>query len=324
MHNNVKIVASLCTLLALCGCGSAESHVHDQPASTSHKFDGEYPIKIVCTTGQVAEMIGRIGGQHVRVHALMGPGVDPHLYRPDPADVGKLSEADAIFYNGMHLEGRMADLFVQMARRKATFAVTEGLQNRSDARLREPPDFEGMYDPHVWHDVELWAVCVQDMADALADFDSAHASDYHHQAGKYIGELNKLDSFCRTEIEKIPADRRVLVTAHDAFGYFGKAYGLEVHGLKGISTDEEKDITRQEELQEMIIERKIPAVFVESAVSSRTIEALIEPCRAAGHDLRQGGELFADAMGAVGTPEATYEGMIRHNVKTIVEALASQ
>jgi manganese/zinc/iron transport system substrate-binding protein len=318
-----RLVASLavCVLAALAGCGGT-SHSDQPPPSGPATFRGEYPIKVVCTTGQVAEMITQIGGEHVHVDTLMGPGVDPHLYRPIASDVRKLDEADAIFYNGMHLEGRMSDLFVKMARTKATFAVTEGLQSRNDPRLREPPEFEGMYDPHVWHDVALWSDCIHDMADALSKFDPAHAEDYRQNAADYLAELQGLDEYCKSEIAKIPAENRILVTAHDAFGYFGKAYGLEVFGLKGISTDEEKDVAHQEELQAMIIDRKVPAVFVESAVSHRTVEALIEPCRAAGHDLKLGGELYADALGPAGTPDSTYVGMIRHNVRTIVEALA--
>jgi manganese/zinc/iron transport system substrate-binding protein len=313
-----------CCLIAIVGCGESQHGDHAAAPANSSVFAGEYPMKIVCTTGQVAEMIVKIGGAHVHVDNLMGPGVDPHLYRPLPSDVRKLEVADAIIYNGMHLEGRMADLFVSMARRRATFAVTEGLQSRGDSRLREPPEFEGMYDPHVWHDVALWSDCVADMAEKLVQFDPTHAEDYKKNAAAYIAELAELDAFCKSQIAMIPEDRRVLVTAHDAFGYFGAAYGLEVHGLKGISTDSEKDVAHQEEIQAMIIERKIPAVFVESAVSHRTVQALIEPCRAAGHDLQQGGELFADALGAAGTPESSYMGMIRHNVRTIVDALSAE
>lgn len=324
MNLTSRQIAVSFTLLALVGCSSGESHEHSPTSKQSHAFSGTYPMKVVCTTGQVAEMIRRIGGDHVTVDALMGPGVDPHLYRPVASDVRKLSAADAIFYNGMHLEGRMGEVFVQMARNKPTYAVTEGLQSRADPRLREPPEFEGMYDPHLWHDVALWAACAEDMAAALAEIDATHADDYQTNAAEYIRDLKQLDAHCKAEIAKIPPARRVLITAHDAFGYFGKAYGLEVHGLKGISTDEEKDITHQEELQAMIIERQIPAVFVESAVSHRTVESLVEPCRAAGHDLQLGGELFADAMGQAGTPEATYSGMIRHNVKTIVTALTGK
>lgn len=310
-----------CLLAAGTGCApTGHSHTEGGRAS-AHEFSGAYPIKVVCTIGQVGEMIARIGGDHVQVETLMGPGVDPHLYRPVASDVRKLDQADAIFYNGMHLEGRMSDLFVQMARRKATFAVTEGLQARNDSRLREPPEFEGMYDPHVWHDVALWSDCVRDMAEALAKFDPAHKDDYAQSAETYIAELRELNDYCQSQIAGIPADKRILITAHDAFGYFGKAYGLEVFGLKGISTEEEKDIEHQEQLQAMIIERKVPAVFVESAVNHRTIEALIEPCRAAGHNLQLGGELYADALGPEGTLDSTYTGMIRHNVETIAKAL---
>jgi manganese/zinc/iron transport system substrate-binding protein len=278
-------------------------------------------MRVVCTTGQVAEIAARIGGDFVEVEALMGPGVDPHLYSPVASDVRKLSAADVILYNGLHLEGRMADLFVQMARRKATFAVTEGLQTRGDKRLREPPEFDGLYDPHVWHDPTIWADCVKDMADAMAEFDPTHADAYSKNAESYRAELAELDRFCRDEVAKIPKENRVLVTAHDAFGYFGKAYGIEVHGLKGISTEDEKDLKRQEQMVQMIVERKIPAVFVESAVAPKTIEALVEPCRALGWDVKIGGELYADALGPAGTDDATYAGMIRANVRTIVGAL---
>jgi len=310
-------------LLVATGCSkSAESHSHATSQNQAITFSGEYPISVVCTTGQVAEMVVRIGGEHIKVETMMGPGVDPHLFRPVHSDVEKLSSAEAIFFNGMHLEGRMSDLFVKMARSKATYAVTEGLQDRSDKRLREPPEFEGMYDPHLWHDVALWSDCARDVAENLAEFDPSNADSYRKNMEAYVGELAELHQFCTDEIAKIPADRRVLVTAHDAFGYFGKAYGLEVFGLKGISTEEEKDLAHQEVIQKMIIERKIPAVFVESAVAPRTIEALVEPCQDAGHDLKVGGELFADALGEAGTDESTYTGMIRHNVRTIVKALS--
>ncbi len=310
-------------LSSLLGCGAAHTTEHSEASGEVTAFTGTYPIKVVATTGQVAEMVARIGGEYVRVDALMGPGVDPHLYRPIASDVKKLDQADAIFYNGLHLEGRMADLFVQMARRKATFAVTEGLTTRDDKRLREPPEFAGMYDPHVWHDVALWSDCIGDVAEMLAKFDPTHATNYRENAAAYQTELATLDEFCKTEIAKIPKAQRVLVTAHDAFGYFGKAYGLEVFGLKGVSTEDEIDLSHQEMIQKMLVERKIPAVFVESAIAPRTVQALVEPCRAAGHDLQvPKEELYADALGLAGTDDSTYPGMIRHNVKTIVEALS--
>jgi len=315
-------------LLTLAGCNKADSHTHAPerqtgPERQTRTYAGEYPIRTLCTTGQVAEMLNRIGGEHLEVTALMGPSIDPHLFRPVVSDIEKLSKADAIFYSGLHLEGRMTELFVRMARSKPTYAVTEALQMRSDKRLREPPEFEGMYDPHVWHDVSLWADCVDDVADILGEFDPKHAAEYDKNAQAYRDELAELHQFCKDEIAKIPESSRVLVTAHDAFGYFGQAYGIEVFGLKGISSEEEKDLAHQEEVQKMIIERKIPAVFVESTIAHRTVESLIEPCRAAGWDLQNGGELYADALGEAGSEASTYTGMIRHNVRTIVEALTA-
>lgn len=319
-------LGSLLVLAVAVGCTqSSPSHdenSHEAAPASAHRFSGEYPIKVVATTGPVAELVRRVGGDHVEVEGLMGPGVDPHLYSPVASDVRKLTEADAIFYNGLHLEGRMAELFVKMARSKATYAVTEGLQSRHDKRLREPPEFAGLYDPHVWHDPMLWADCASDVAQNLSEFDPAHAANYQKNAAAYQAELKEVDKFCQDEIAKIPADRRVLVTAHDAFGYFGKKYGVEVFGLKGISTEEEKDLKHQEEIQRMLIERKIPAVFVESAVAPRMVSSLVEPCRAAGLDLQIGGELYADALGAPDSDAADYGGMIRHNAKTIADALS--
>lgn len=308
----------------IAGCQPVMSSTRTAESDGVRKFSGDYPIKVTCTTGQVAEMIRRIGGEYVAVEALMGPGVDPHLYSPVASDVRRLSGADAIFYNGLHLEGRMADLFVQMARSKATFAVTEGLQNRRDARLREPPEFAGLYDPHVWHDPVLWSSCVKDMTDSLAEFDPEHAAYYKSNAEQYRQELADLDAWCLKELDRIPLDRRVLVTAHDAFGYFGKRYKIEVFGLKGISTEDEKDLGRQDAIQAMLVKRRIPAVFVESAVAPKTIKALVEPCQAAGLDLQIGGELYADAMGPQGSGDETYAGMLRHNVSTIVDALTRE
>ncbi len=325
--NRFKIAYVLLPLLVfLPSCSKTDSHGHraegHDPAPQEMKaFSGEYPIDVLCTTGQVAEMVRRIGGEHLEVTALMDPSVDPHLFKPLFDDVARLSEADIIFYNGLHLEGRMADLFVQRARTKPTYAVTEGLVARKDERLREPPEFEGMYDPHVWHDVAMWSDCVHDVADVLAKLDPPHAEEYDKNAHLYMDELTELHQHVRDEIAKIPTKNRVLVTAHDAFGYFGKAYDIEVMGLKGISSEDEIDLAHQEQVQKMLIERKIPAVFVESTINDRAIKALIEPCKAAGWDLQNGGELYSDALGMAGSDASTYTGMIRENVQTIVEAL---
>ncbi len=303
------------------GCGQPASHSHEVSQRTTDTFSGDYPIKVLCTTGIVAEVLQRVGGDHVEVTALMSYDVDPHLYKPLFSDIEKLDQADVVFYSGLHLEGRMADLFVQYARKKPTYAVTEGIIARDDKRLREPPEFEGMHDPHVWHDVSLWSACVHDVAEMLGKLDSPHAADYDKNAHTYMDELAELHDYCKTEVAKIPEQSRVLVTAHDAFGYFGQAYGIEVFGLKGISSEAEKDLEHQEEVQKMIIARKIPAVFVESTIAHRTVEALIEPCRAAGWDLQNGGELYADALGAADSNASTYTGMVKHNVDTIVGGL---
>ena len=306
------------------GCSKPSSHSHKAVEHVEQTFEGKYPMDVLCTTGQVAEMLQRIGGEHVEVSALMGHDIDPHTFKARFEHQKMLDKADVIFYNGLHLEGRMADLFVQRARKKPTYAVTEGLVARRDKRLREPPEFEGMYDPHVWHDVSLWSDCVQDAASILGKLDPEHAKEYEKNAQQYMIELAELHQYCRDEIAKIPASGRVLVTAHDAFGYFGQAYDIEVFGLKGISSEDEMALAHQQEVQDMLIERKIPAVFVESTISHRTVEALIEPCRSAGWDLQNGGELYADALGAAESDASTYTGMIRHNVQTIVEALTSQ
>lgn len=303
--------------------GHAGGHDHGSSGVVA-QYEGAYPIRIVATVGQVAEMLRRIGGDHVEVTALMGPGIDPHLYKPLPADRAALSAADGIFYVGMHLEGRMSDLFTRMARQRLTYPVTEGLQERQDERLREPPEFAGLYDPHVWHNAALWSDCVADVAEVLAKFDKEHAEQYRSNAEAYAQELAGVDQYCREQIAKVPEASRVLVTAHDAFGYFSDAYGIEVHGLKGISSEDEIDLAHQESLRDMLVERKIPAVFVESSIAPRSIDALIESCASAGHELKKGGELYADVLAPPGEPGDTYAGMMRHNADTIVNALSGE
>jgi manganese/zinc/iron transport system substrate-binding protein len=305
------------------GCREPQSSAHDRTAETKvyEPFAGEYPIKIVCTIGQIADMLRNVGGEHVAVTGLMGPGVDPHLYRELPADIEKLSSADAIFYNGLHLEGRMADLFARLAQRRPTFAVTQGLEESHDSRLRTPPEFAGYHDPHVWHDPKLWAECVQYATDRLCDLDPAHRDDYQRNSAAYQADLHELDQYCRERLAEIPESQRVLVTAHDAFGYFCLTYGLESMPLKGVSTEDEVTLGRMDEVIEFIVERNVKAVFVESAVAPRIVEALIKPCQQRGHEVHVGGELYADALGPADTGEDTYVGMLRANVDTIVSAL---
>lgn len=306
------------------GCGSQPNSTNDVPADRKHSgpltvektYSGNYPIRVVCTTGMVADLVRNVGGDKVTVNALMGEGVDPHLYKASPGDVNQLNGADVIFYSGLHLEGKMADVFVRMARKKPTFAVTEYI---AEDRVLDNP--EGAFDPHLWFDVSLWREAAGVVRDALKAFDPKHAADYQKRADAYQAELATLHEYTRTQLALIPKDRRVLVTAHDAFRYFGRAYDLEVKGIQGISTESEAGVREVNALVDFLVNRKIKAVFVESSVSDKNVKALLEGCAARGHTVVIGGELFSDAMGKDGTPEGTYPGMVRHNVDTIVKAL---
>ncbi len=288
-------------------------------AGLSHSSNGR--VRVVCTTGPVAELARHVGGDRVRVEALMGAGVDPHLYQALPADMSRLNAADVVFYNGMHLEGRMADLLGQLGRRKPAFAVTDVLRERHAERLRPVQGTEQDFDPHVWFDVALWASCADFVAEKLADVDPEHAAEYHDNAARYRAELRELDRWCRERLATIAKEQRVLVTAHDAFGYFGAAYDVEVHGIQGMSTTDEADLASVNRLVALLVTRRIQAVFVETSVAERNIRALVEACAARGHRIRIGGELYSDAMGPADSPTGTYTGMVRHNVNTIVEAL---
>lgn len=279
-------------------------------------FQGSHPINAVCTTGMVADLVRNVGGEHVEVTQLMGEGVDPHLYHATPGDISKLSGADIIFYSGLHLEGKMADIFVRMARRQPTFAVTEEIDR---TKLLEVED--GYYDPHLWFDVSLWSEAGAWVAEVLQKFDPEHADDYRASWERYQRELAELHEYCKRQIATIPEEQRVLVTAHDAFHYFGRAYDIEVKAIQGISTAAEASVQEVNELVDFVVSRNIRAVFVETSVNDRNIESLIDGCAARGHEVVKGGSLFSDAMGKLGTPEGTYVGMVRHNVDTIVGAL---
>lgn len=287
-------------------------------------FEGTPPLKIVCTTQQVADAVSHIAGSHAEVEALMGPGVDPHIYKAKPSDLLKLQEADMVFYNGLHLEGQVANALERLGERKPVVPFAGKLEENNDARLITPPNTVGVYDPHLWNDVRLWADCVDYAAERLCEFDGERAEDYRANAKAYREELEQLDDEVRTAIESIPADRRLLVTAHDAFGYFSKAYGIETIGLKGISTEDEADFAHLDQVREILVERQVPAVFVESSTSPRLVNKLIEECAAAGHQVHVGHELYSDAMGPADSGAETYTGMVRANVSTIVEGLKGE
>jgi len=276
------------------------------------------PLKVTATIGMIADIAHVVGGTHVEVIGLMGPGVDPHLYKATQGDLAKLRGADLILYNGLHLEGRMADVLVQMASSVKTVQVTETIPHDL---LREPPEFQGQFDPHVWFDVSMWKFAVERTRDALREARPAHAAEFDANAAAYLVKMDELHTYAKERIATIPRETRVLVTAHDAFGYFGRAYDIEVLGLQGISTASEYGLQDVDKLVDVLVSRRIRAVFVESSISPKSIEALVSGAQSRGHDLKIGGQLFSDAMGTAGTPEGTYLGMVRHNVDTIVGAL---
>jgi manganese/zinc/iron transport system substrate-binding protein len=278
------------------------------------------PIRVTTTTGMIGDLARNIGGERVDVVSLMGPGVDPHLYKPSAGDIRKLEGADIIFYNGLELEGRMTDLLVKIdSAGTPAVPVAEGIP---EELLRESPQFAGKYDPHIWFDVTLWQVAAKRVADELAGFDPGSAASYQANLETYLAELDALHDHATEAIASIPEQQRVLITAHDAFGYFGEQYGIEVRGLQGMSTATEATAGDIQALAVVIAERRIPAIFVESSVPPATIEAVQAAVHDRGFEVAIGGQLFSDAMGAEGTPEGTYLGMVRHNVDTIVSALA--
>jgi manganese/zinc/iron transport system substrate-binding protein len=287
-------------------------------STTTARIPTDEPIAVVATIGMVADAVERVGGERVSVDGLMGPGIDPHLYKASEGDLRRLERADLILYAGLHLEAKMADVLERIADQRATQAVTETIPR---SQLLSPAQFQGQYDPHVWFDVRLWMRTVERIRDTLTELDPGSGELYRANAAAYLAELEELDRYVREQVARVPQERRVVITAHDAFGYFGEAYGFEVRGLQGISTASEAGAGDVQALAEFIVERRIPAIFVESSVSPRTISAVREAVRSRGFEVEVGGSLFSDAMGDEGTPEGTYIGMVKHNVDTIVAGL---
>ncbi|MBE0569428.1 MAG: zinc ABC transporter substrate-binding protein [Deltaproteobacteria bacterium] len=303
--------------MALVSCDRSPRHNGSDP--TVPKDFSARKIRAVATIGMITEMVGQIGGERVDVQGLMGPGVDPHLYKASEGDVIRIASADVVFYNGLHLEGKMTEVFERMKTRIRTVSVTEGIER---GRLLRPPEFEGAYDPHVWFDVTLWMEAAKTVERAFTEMDPGHADTYRSNGKRYRERLEELDRYVRKRSSIVPPSNRVLITAHDAFNYFGRAYGFRVRGLQGISTVAEVGAADIQALARLIVENRIPAVFIESSVPVRYIEALKEAVEARGFRVRIGGSLFSDAMGDPGTPEGNYDGMVRHNIDTIVAALA--
>lgn len=314
LKRNTMMLGILLLVALLAGCGKNASTATSEEAVA----DGAAKIKVTTTIGQIADAVRHIGGEHVEVESLMGPGVDPHLFQATHGDLQKLDEADIIFYNGLNLEGKMNEIFEKMSAEKPTYAVAEAVPQE---KLKEDEDNPEQFDPHIWFDIPLWKVAVEQVKNGLIELDPANREIYAENAEAYLLELDELHQYALEQINVIPEQSRLLITAHDAFSYFGSAYGLEVMGLQGLSTDAEYGLRDVQDLIEIIIERDIKAVFIESSISDRSIQAVIEGAKSKGHQVEIGGELFSDAMGEEGTPEGTYVGMFKHNVDTIVEAL---
>ncbi|NUH65392.1 zinc ABC transporter substrate-binding protein [Sulfitobacter sp. S0837] len=301
---------------ALIGGLSAVAFAGVAPAA----FAATERLKVIATTGMIGDAARRVGGDLVEVRALMGSGVDPHGYRQTRSDIVALTRADLVLWHGLYLEAQMERFFEDLRRKRAVVAVAEALPK--DALLSHP-DYEGRYDPHVWMDPTAWIGVVDEVTRALTEALPTGAETFAQNAETYRAELKQLAAYAADTLSQVPEDQRVLVTAHDAFSYFGRAFGFEVIGIQGISTNSEAGLNRISALVDELVTRKIGAVFVETSVSDRNMRALVEGAAAQGHSVQIGGSLYSDAMGAPDTYEGTYIGMIDHNVTTIARALGA-
>lgn len=278
-------------------------------------------LSVVATTGMIADAARVVGGDLIEVRGLMGPGIDPHSYRQTRSDIAALTRADLVLWHGLYLEAQMEEFLLKLARRQPVVAVGEAVPQ--EARIGHE-DYEGRFDPHVWMVPDLWLPVVDRVATALSDLRPEDSALFEANAQAYKDEITALGSYAEGVLASVPDPARVLVTAHDAFGYFGRAYGYEVEGIQGISTESEAGLARIRNLVDLLAARDIRAVFVESTVSDRNVRALIEGAAAQGHEVRVGGELFSDAMGLPGSYEGNYLGMIDHNMTTIARALGGE
>jgi manganese/zinc/iron transport system substrate-binding protein len=289
--------------------------------SVPHMAHANGQKSVVATTGMIADTVRQIGGSLVDVRALMGPGVDPHAYRQTRTDIAAMVRADLTLWHGLFLEAQMQGFFADLGRKRPVVAVAESLPRDV---LRAHDDYADKFDPHVWMAPALWPHVVRAVQSALTDIMPMGADQFATNAQSYIKQLDQIEAYAQSSLSLVPDASRVLVTAHDAFGYFGDRYGFEVMGVQGISTQSEAGLVRVAELVDVLVQRQIKAVFVESSVSDRNVRALIEGAAAQGHTVVIGGELFSDAMGPEGSYEGTYVGMIDHNVTTIARALGAQ
>ncbi len=302
MYKYISIIIAACLLSS---CQSNSGDIGSKP-------------QIITTIGMLADVTKHVVGDSVHVQALMGAGVDPHLYKATQGDLQLLTEADIVIYNGLHLEGKMGDVLEKLGHSKPVIAGAESIP---EDKRKQSMAYADVYDPHVWFDVSLWKIATQNISNQLQKLHPDNATYYQNNTSAYLARLDSLHDAVKNQIATIPESQRILITAHDAFEYFGRAYGMQVRGLQGISTVSDfglKDIT---ELVDYIISKQIKAVFIETSVSQKAIKAVVEGCSKRGFDVVIGGSLYSDAMGAVGTPEGTYIGMVNANVQTIVNAL---
>lgn len=316
MRKGFNIKGALFVLMAMALALTAGACSSGGKASPVER-DGK--LTVVTTIAQIAEPLSVIGGDRIVVESLMGPGVDPHTYHATQGDIRKLDNSDVIFYNGLHLEANMVRVFEEIGKTRPVVAIAETISK--DKLLY---DETGAVDPHIWFDIDLWKEALAAAVETLKEASPEDADEFERNKQAYFAQLDELKAEADNLLSRIPDNRRYLVTAHDAFGYFGRMWDIEVVGLQGLSTEDEIGLSDIDETIALLLEYQVPAVFVESSVNPASIQAVIEGARKAGLDVTLGGELFSDAMGEAGTPEGTYIGMYLHNVKTIGHALAKE
>jgi manganese/zinc/iron transport system substrate-binding protein len=287
--------------------------------SCQQKAENNRKLQVVTTTTMITDLVKNIGGNKINIEGLMGAGVDPHLYKASEGDVSKFFNADVIVYNGLHLEGKLEDVFEKMRQQnKQTIAASDALDT---AALIGSEYFASNYDPHIWFSITNWEIITQYIIDKLCELDAENTATYKLNGANYLKTLASLKTTITEQVNSLPVEKRILVTAHDAFNYFGKEFQFNVVGLQGLSTATEAGVQDVRRLASFIEEKNVKAIFVESSVPKRTVEALQEAVRAKGKEVVIGGTLYSDALGSKGTTEATYVGMYKHNVKIIVSAL---
>lgn len=306
----ISVFLGLGIVLLISGCNS-------EIEPTSSNTSNQDTIEIVTTIAQIGDPLSVIGGDYVTVKSLMGPGVDPHLYEATQGDINTLQQADIVFYNGLHLEGNMEEIFSKLSETKPTIGLADQIE---ESLLLT--DEEGAIDPHIWFDLDLWKSALDHATEELKKLSPENADYFEENKMTYFKQIYELKEEAMEKLTSIPENQRVLVTAHDAFGYFGRMYNIEVIGLQGLSTEDEVGLSDINQTVDLLVEKQVPAVFVESSINQNSIQAVIEGAQKEGLNVSIGGELFSDAMGKAGTEEGTYLGMYHHNVTTIFEALS--